>query len=69
MDLQVTHTLFTFAAAAGVITLCIGTLLALPWSPAAQESTERGLAEGAARLATLVGTAVRGARLVGAQPE
>lgn len=69
MDPQVTHTLFTFAAAAGIVTLCIGTLLALPWSPAAQESTERGLADGAARLATLVGTAISSTRLVGAQPE
>ncbi len=54
MDPQVTHSLFTFAAALGVVALCSGTLLALPWTTAAQESTERGLLLGAARLATLV---------------
>ena len=60
MDPQVTHSLFTFAAAVSIVILCVGTLLALPWSIAAQESTERGLLLGATRLAAIVDRAIRG---------
>ncbi len=68
MDPQVTHFLFTSLVGVGIVSVTIGTLVALPWSPAEQASTERGLAYGVARIAQAVSGALGLDRRADVQP-
>lgn len=68
MDPQVTHFLFTSLVGLGVVGVTIGTLVALPWSTAAQASTERGLAHGVSRVTDAVAGALGLDRRVDALP-
>lgn len=68
MDPQVTHFLFTAVVGLGVVGVTIGTLVALPWSTAAQASTERGLAYGVSRVTEAVTGALGLNRRVDALP-
>ena len=68
MDPLFTHSLYTYAVAVGIVSLCVGTLLALPRTAAAQESTERGLIFGFARITEVVEGLIGVARRLGAQP-
>jgi len=68
MDPQVTHFLFTSLVGFGIVSVTIGTLVALPWSTAAQASTERGLSLGVSRITDAVTGALGLDRRVDAQP-
>lgn len=68
MDPQVTHFLFTSAVGLGVVAVTLGTLIALPWSAAAQASTERGLAHGLSQVTDAVAGALGLGRRVDALP-